>query len=139
MLSTEGTLDWTRIYWMYINQGRVPWIEQGYTMPHTAVLPLNYTHLKSSIISKIKISYILKTNIYQKIYLFFSGRPPPQKKFFLKKFFKKTLGQKKKFFKKARRAEGRVREGTFKKYFLTFYKGSPPTTVRVQKCKAFKK
>lgn len=25
--------------------GRVPRIELGYTMPHTAVLPLNYTHL----------------------------------------------------------------------------------------------
>lgn len=33
----------------YVNNtcylGRVPRIELGYTMPHTAVLPLNYTHL----------------------------------------------------------------------------------------------
>ena len=25
--------------------GRISWVEQEYTVPHTAVLPLNYTHL----------------------------------------------------------------------------------------------
>jgi hypothetical protein len=27
-------------------EGRTPWFEQGNAMPHTAVLPLNYIHLK---------------------------------------------------------------------------------------------
>ena len=52
----------------YVNNtcylGRVPRIELGYTMPHTAVLPLNYTHL-------IYIYFIIYVYIYLSIYKMF--------------------------------------------------------------------
>lgn len=38
-------------------KGRIPWFEQGYTMPHTAVLPLNYTHLKPR--EKFEFSFLI--------------------------------------------------------------------------------
>ena len=49
--------------------GRIPRIELGYTMPHTAVLPLNYTHLY--LINNIIIIYFIIIIFIKFIYIIF--------------------------------------------------------------------